>query len=63
MKVFAPDLPESNTSNYEHSLLTFITATEFYLWKLLRRDLNKSYEETFEVFKTLLEGLIQREFP
>ncbi|RPA68255.1 TetR/AcrR family transcriptional regulator [Cyclobacteriaceae bacterium YHN15] len=63
MKVFAPDLPESNTSNYEHSLLTFITATEFYLWKLLRRDLNKSYEETFEVFKTLLEGLIQRKFP
>jgi AcrR family transcriptional regulator len=63
MKVFAPDLPESDTSNYEHSLLTFITATEFYLWKLLRRDLNKSYEETFEVFKTLLEGLIQRKFP
>jgi AcrR family transcriptional regulator len=61
-KVFAPDLPESDSSDFEHCLLTFITATEFYLWKLLRKDLKKSYEETFEVFKTLIEGLIQRKF-
>jgi AcrR family transcriptional regulator len=59
-KVFAPFLPESGSPEFERSLLTFITATEFYLWKLLRRDLNKSYKETFEVYLALLEGLIQR---
>ncbi|MFD2203353.1 TetR/AcrR family transcriptional regulator [Shivajiella indica] len=59
-RIFSTDLPEVNAPDYEHKLLTFITATEFYLWKLLRRDLGKSYEETFEVFKSLVEGLIQR---
>jgi AcrR family transcriptional regulator len=59
-KVFAPYLPDVDSPEFEHLLLTFITATEFYLWKLLRRDLKKSYKETFEVFQSLLEGLIQK---
>ncbi|WP_373495642.1 TetR/AcrR family transcriptional regulator [Aquiflexum sp.] len=59
-KVFAPDLPDANSPEYEHRLMTFITATEFYLWKLLRRDLKRSYEETYKIYRSLLEGLIQR---
>lgn len=57
-KVFSPFLPDRDASDYESKLLSFITATEFYLWKLLRRDLNKSEESTFAVFKSLIEGLI-----
>lgn len=57
-KVFSPFLPDQDASDYESKLLSFITATEFYLWKLLRRDLNKSQEATFAVFKSLIEGLI-----
>jgi AcrR family transcriptional regulator len=59
-KVFAPFLPEVNSPDYEHQLMAFIAATEFYLWKLLRKDLNKSFKETYEVFLTLLEGLIKK---
>ena len=62
-KVFAAFLPEVNSPEFERQLLTFITATEFYLWKLLRRDLKKSYNETYEVFLTLLEGLIKKSKP
>jgi AcrR family transcriptional regulator len=58
--VFEPYLPPLNTPEYEIRLLAFITATEFYLWKLLRRDLHKSYDETFAVFQSLSEGLIQK---
>lgn len=57
-RVFEPFLPEPNSSEYETRLLAFIAATEIYLWKLLRRDLNNSYEETYQVFKSLSEGLI-----
>lgn len=59
-KVFAPYLPDAGSPEFDRSLLAFIAATEFYLWKLLRRDLKKSYKETFEVYLALLEGLIQK---
>ncbi len=59
-KMFDPYLPDTSSDEYEIRLLTFITATEIYLWKLLRRDLNKSYDQTFSVFKTQLESLIQK---
>jgi hypothetical protein len=57
-KVFGPFLPARETPDYEIQLLSFITATEFYLWKLLRRDLNKSQETTSVIFTSLIEGLI-----
>lgn len=60
VKVFRPFLPDNGTPDYELKLLSFITATEFYLWKLLRRDLNKSPEATLSVFKSLVEGLIHQ---
>lgn len=60
MRVFAPYLPAPGDPRYEERLLAFITATEIYLWKLLRRDLGKSPGETTAVFRSLLEGLIGR---
>jgi len=57
-RVFAPFLPEPTDAAYEVRLLSFIAATDIYLWKLLRRDLQKSYEETFAVFEQLLQKLI-----
>jgi len=59
-RVFGPFLPNSDTAEYELKLLSFITATEIYLWKLLRRDLHKSQESTLSVFKALVEGLIDQ---
>ena len=59
-KIFGLDLPDLHSPEYELRLLAFITATEFYLWKLLRKDLKKSYSETFDVFEALIEGLIKR---
>ncbi|CAN5479701.1 hypothetical protein BH23BAC1_BH23BAC1_23690 [soil metagenome] len=57
-RVFEPYLSDPGSSEYESQLLSFIAATEFYLWKLLRRDLNKSYDETLKIFLSLSEGLI-----
>ena len=42
---------------YEHMGKAFITATEFYLWKLLRKDLGKSLEQCRQIFLFSLESL------
>lgn len=55
--VFAPFLDQCSSESRETKLLAFIAATEIYLWKLLRRDLGKSYGETYEVFHRMLIGL------
>lgn len=57
-RVFQPFLPEAASSDYETCLLAFISATEVYLWKLLRRDLGLSYSQTLSVFVTTAEALV-----
>lgn len=57
--VFAPYLDHCPEKVRETKLLAFIAATEIYLWKLLRRDMGKSYGETYEVFHQMLAGLIK----
>lgn len=57
-RVFAPFLPDPVHEEYEIRLGAFISATEIYLWKLLRKDLGYSYDETYRVFMMLLEGLV-----
>jgi hypothetical protein len=57
-RVFRPYLPDTTSSDYETSLLAFISATEIYLWKLLRKDLQMGYKETYRVFLTMVEALI-----
>lgn len=57
IKVFEPFLPSESSDSYEKILSAYIAGTEFYLWKLLRRDLNKSAEECRQVFLFTLESL------
>ena len=56
-RVFAPYLPAPADSAYELRLLAYMTATDVYLWKLLRRDLKNSLEETLQVMHQLVTGL------
>jgi len=58
-EVFAPFLPAQSSAGYETTLTSFVTATEIYLWKLLRKDLGKSKGETYQVFYRLLYSLTQ----
>lgn len=58
-RVFAPFLPDPVHQDYEIKLTAFITATEIYLWKLLRKDLGYDQDKTFRVFKMLVEGLVK----
>lgn len=55
--VFEPYLPSTSSGNYELVLSAFIAGTEFYLWKLLRRDLGKSLKECKQIFLYTLESL------
>jgi len=57
--VFEPLLPSKSSENYETVLSAFIAGTEFYLWKLLRRDLGKTKEQCREIFLYTLESLAQ----
>jgi AcrR family transcriptional regulator len=54
---FEPFLPPRASDNHETVLSAFITGTEFYLWKLLRRDLGKTREQCREIFLFSLESL------
>jgi AcrR family transcriptional regulator len=55
--VFEPYLPSKLSGKYEMVLSAFITGTEFYLWKLLRKDLGKSQKECRQIFLFSLESL------
>lgn len=56
-RVFAPFLPEPEDNCYENKLMAFVAATDLYMWKLIRRDHQKSREECYSVFTTLITGL------
>lgn len=56
-RVFSPFLPDPSTEPYEIILSSFISATEFYLWKLMRKDLGKSPKQTRQIFLYTLESL------
>jgi len=57
-RMFAPFLPEKQTNGYEQELMAFVAATELYLWKLLRRDLNYDLKATQQTFERLVNGII-----
>lgn len=56
--VFEPFLPSKSSDSYETVLTAFIMGTEFYLWKLLRRDMGKSLEQCRQIFLFTLESLV-----
>lgn len=60
MLAFEPFLPLESSDNYETNLSAFIAGTEFYLWKLLRRDLGKSMKECRQIFLFTLESLAEK---
>jgi AcrR family transcriptional regulator len=56
-RVFAPHLPASRAKSYCTRLDAFVAATDIYLWKLLRRDLGRTRQETRDALAALLRGL------
>lgn len=56
-RVFAPYLPPSDAEAYSARLDAFVAATDLYLWKLLRRDLGRSVDETKRTLQALLQAL------
>jgi AcrR family transcriptional regulator len=56
-RVFAPHLPPAADAAYDTRLDAFVAATDLYLWKLLRRDLQRSTEGAMQVIRTLVDGL------
>jgi len=58
--VFEPFLPGRLSDTYETVLSSFIASTEFYLWKLMRKDLGKSPEQTRQIFLYTLESLAKQ---
>lgn len=56
--VFEPFLPDPDSDNFDVVLSAFITATEFYLWKLLRKDLGKTREQCRQIFLFSLQSLV-----
>lgn len=60
-RVFARHLPTPDHDAYEPRLDAFVLATDVYLWKVLRRDLDRSPRQTKTVLQTLLDGLTATE--
>ena len=59
-RVFGPHLPTPDDDSYQTRLDAFVAATDLFVWKLLRRDLGRSSQETRQVIRSLFNGLIIR---
>ena len=57
-RVFAPHLPPAADAAHGNRLDAFVAATDLYAWKLLRRDLGRSPDETARVIRALVDGLL-----
>jgi len=57
-RIFAPNLPSLDDKEYQIMLGAFYAATDVYKWKLLRRDLGYSREETEKIFIKTVQGII-----
>jgi AcrR family transcriptional regulator len=57
-RVFALHLPPASADTYGVRLDALVAATDLYVWKLLRRDLGRSADETARVMRTLVDGII-----
>lgn len=56
-RTFAPYLPAVDDATYPVRLDAFVAATDLYLWKLIRRDLGRTADQTRQVISTLLHAL------
>jgi AcrR family transcriptional regulator len=57
-EVFAPQLAGFREPERARRMTALYAATDSYLWKLLRRDLHCSREETEDTFRRLIEGVL-----
>jgi len=57
-EVFAPDLIGLPRGEREARCIALYAATDVYLWKLLRRDLNLDRRRTEEAFRRLVRGVL-----
>jgi AcrR family transcriptional regulator len=57
-RVFGPYLPAPHNNSYQTRLDAYVAATDLYVWKLLRRDLGRSSQETRQTIQSLINGLI-----
>ena len=55
---FAPQLNALRGQEREARLMALYAATDIYLWKLLRRDLKRSREETHDTLCRLVRGVV-----
>lgn len=61
-QVFAAHLP-ANGREREHRLTLLFAATDFYVWKLTRKDLAKSRAHTEQLMLELVEALLRQFVP
>ena len=54
---FAGQLPDPADPGYEQALNLHVTATDIYTWKLLRRDMGLSQEQTVDHMRALVAAL------
>jgi AcrR family transcriptional regulator len=54
---FAGQLPDPADAGYEQALNLHVTATDIYTWKLLRRDMGLSLEQTIDHMRALIAAL------
>jgi AcrR family transcriptional regulator len=62
-RVFAPHLPPREDDAYGTRLDAFVAATDLYVWKLLRRDLGRSADDTRQVIRALVDGILSLPHP
>jgi|SRR5689334_702941 len=56
--VFAPDLTDLPRGERDARCIALYAATDVYLWKLLRRDLNLDRRRTAQAFRRLVRGVL-----
>jgi AcrR family transcriptional regulator len=56
-RAFADQLPAPGDEGYEQALNLHVTATDIYTWKLLRRDMGLSLEQTIDHMRALIAAL------
>lgn len=57
--VFGPRLATLSSAEREQRITSLYAATDVYLWKLLRRDLQLGREETAATFRRLVHGVLE----
>jgi hypothetical protein len=56
--VFGPRLSHLTPAEREQRITALYAATEVQLWKVLRRDLHQSAEQTAAIFEQLVRGVL-----